>query len=451
MSDRGKHLLVLVHGLWGSHTHMGTLKQLLAETFAEDDEFNEDEILFYLPRENGYLKTLHGVDYMGYQVIIELCEFVKNYGERRIGKISFIGYSMGGLVSRYVIGKIFTECKELFGHMEPVFYMSFATPHLGLEFYTSQDPNSKSLVMDVFLMFLRFIGMHALGRSGRQMFLAYEQDDTLVKLTEGEFIKQLGRFKYRIAFANVKNDRTVAFYTSFISDYDPFIETNNKLLYKFDTQLPTKGVLGVNPRIVDFANLDPSVKCPNNRKFHLVLFWCVVFLSLAFTVFPLVLVFNLMATIYSYAVTIAEQSQIAKGDGRQILRQKLGLENNSNVTTGAETCEPDTDSADVSARCPSGESESISWSRFLAKYSSNTRIGNKFRRLPFDPKRAKMFANLNKLTWIRIPIYIKSINSHDGIVVRNGLKASSTMSIACACFTAHFTKYILLQEQKRAK
>jgi hypothetical protein len=44
--------------------------------------------------------------------------------------ISFAGYSLGGLVSRYVIGLLYT--RGFFDNVKPMNFTTFATPHLGI-------------------------------------------------------------------------------------------------------------------------------------------------------------------------------------------------------------------------------------------------------------------------------------------------------------------------------
>lgn len=67
-------------------------------------------------------------------------------------KISFVGHSLGGLIARYAIGRLYEqesreelphnsddigdtcpirEPKERIAGLEPVYFITFATPHLG--------------------------------------------------------------------------------------------------------------------------------------------------------------------------------------------------------------------------------------------------------------------------------------------------------------------------------
>ncbi|AGO12676.1 AaceriADR202Cp [[Ashbya] aceris (nom. inval.)] len=436
-----KHLFVLVHGLWGTHSHMNAVKTAFSEALGDD-------AVFYVPRSNGYVKTLHGIELVGYQTVVELTEFVQARDPHTFDRISFIGYSMGGLVSRFVIGTIFTECRVVFGHMKPVLFMTFATPHLGVQFYQPRNPRAKSTVMGAVLPVARFVGSHFLGRSGRQLFLAYEHDDTLVRMTEGVYLEQLARFRHRVCFANVKNDRTVAFYTSFITDCDPFLETNNQLLYKFDASLPTQEDPAVCPRVLDLAALDPVKSAPAHaKKWHLVAMWLMLLLPFSFTLLPLVFFVNVLATMYSYVVTLTEQSWISRGDGHRIIRRRLKLADGLNETVREAVGDiVNADFAPEPAQQvapPETSDQGMSWGKFVSKYSTNRPASGRFPRLPFDAKRKQMLHNLDSLSWIRVPVYIRAFNAHDGIVARQGLKRSSESAVASVRFAAQLARHLV--------
>jgi hypothetical protein len=133
-----------------------------------------------------------------------------------IKKISVVGYSLGGLVARYAIGLLYS--KKLFETIRPVNFTTFATPHLGARTprrgYFSQAFNA--------------LGARALSTSGRQLFLIDKFRDTgrpllsILADTDSIFIRALTQFKHRSLYANVINDKTVAFFTASISQTDPF-------------------------------------------------------------------------------------------------------------------------------------------------------------------------------------------------------------------------------------
>ena len=129
-----------------------------------------------------------------------------------------IGYSLGGLVARYAIGLLFS--KGLFEHIQPVNFTTFASPHLGVRTplvgYQSQAWNA--------------FGARTLSTSGRQLFIVdsfRETDRPLLSVLadlNSIFIKALSKFKNRVLYANVVNDRSAPYYTTCISSTDPFVD-----------------------------------------------------------------------------------------------------------------------------------------------------------------------------------------------------------------------------------
>ena len=59
-------------------------------------------------------------------------ESLKQNNDLEVTKISIIGYSLGGLISRYVIG-LLNEL-DFFEKIEPIFFSTFATPHVESNF-----------------------------------------------------------------------------------------------------------------------------------------------------------------------------------------------------------------------------------------------------------------------------------------------------------------------------
>ena len=72
-------------------------------------------------------------------------------------KLSVTGYSLGGLVSRYLIGVL--HQRKFFENVTPVNFNTFATPHIGLPRY----PNFFSALANS-------LGPKLLSRTGEQFF-----------------------------------------------------------------------------------------------------------------------------------------------------------------------------------------------------------------------------------------------------------------------------------------
>ncbi|MBA0678472.1 hypothetical protein Goari_019815 [Gossypium aridum] len=90
--------------------------------------------------------TLDGVDVMGERLANEVLDVIQE--KPNLSKISFVAHSVGGLVARYAIGKLYrppkeevkddisgNECKEepraTIGGLEAINFITVATPHLG--------------------------------------------------------------------------------------------------------------------------------------------------------------------------------------------------------------------------------------------------------------------------------------------------------------------------------
>lgn len=134
-----------------------------------------------------------------------------------VKKISFVGYSLGGLSARYAIGVLHSD--GLFDKITPMSYTTFATPHLGV------SPTSGGF----FSWLVSSIGPKTLSMTGAHIFLA----DSLTKKRplleamadeKSPFYQGLSLFKCRAAYANIANDRSVPYFTASIKDTDPYAD-----------------------------------------------------------------------------------------------------------------------------------------------------------------------------------------------------------------------------------
>ncbi|ORE18828.1 DUF676-domain-containing protein [Rhizopus microsporus] len=93
-------LVVLSHGLWGNKGHMNYIKNQLIQRYKNS---------IYVIQ-----KTIKRL----------------NNANKKVVKISMIGYSLGGLILRYAIG-VLGE-KGVFEDVIPDYFITFATPHMGV-------------------------------------------------------------------------------------------------------------------------------------------------------------------------------------------------------------------------------------------------------------------------------------------------------------------------------
>ncbi|SCU85495.1 LAME_0D01574g1_1 [Lachancea meyersii CBS 8951] len=437
----GKHLFVLVHGLWGNYKHMNAIRDVFSDAFKDSSD-----VLFFSPRQSGYFKTFDGIEIVGYRTLLEICQYVDTFSKDEISAISFVGYSMGGLIARFIVGKMFTECHELFQGIEPQLFITFATPHLGVHFFLREHRASHHRAIS---RILSTLGTTVLGRTGRQLFIqdSLPNESILVRLSEGEYLEGLKRFKHRICVANVKNDRTVAFYTSFITDSDPFLETENQIKYEFERNLPGENLCMV-PRIIDMNRLDPesSRAPPEVPQLSRWLFIFVVCCVVTF-VLPLIFAANVLGTCYSYLATVHYQNLLHQGEGRSLLRRKLGLRDKI-ADTLRDTVGVIASEDEDNLGADNGQTivrEDTSWEDFIAKYTGSWPNDSKpkFSTLNFDDQRQRILSNLNKVPWIRIPLYVKALNAHDGIVARKGVKTATPYTVSGLQFVAQMVQFLM--------
>ncbi|PKI46950.1 hypothetical protein CRG98_032649 [Punica granatum] len=168
---------------------------------------------------------------MGGRVAEEVKSIVKDHPY--LQKISFIGHSLGGLVSRYAIARLYTRdrsnsdesgshCREdKFEHkiagLEPVNFITSATPHLG-------SRGHKQVPVFCGFQTLEKLAAHTswvLGRTGKHLFLTDcdgGKPPLLLQMVQDtdnlKFISALQSFKCRVAYANASFDHLVGWSTS---------------------------------------------------------------------------------------------------------------------------------------------------------------------------------------------------------------------------------------------
>ncbi|XP_061967618.1 putative lipase ROG1 [Populus nigra] len=230
------HLIIMVNGIVGS---------------AQDWKFAAKQFLKKYPRDvvvhrskvNSSMLTFDGVDVMGDRLAEEVISVKKRHPS--VQKISFVGHSLGGLIARYAIARLYERditkeishetgnCKSdesedkdncvqeksrgTIAGLEPMNFITSATPHLGSRFH-KQVP-----------MFCGFYTLEKaaariagfLGRTGKHLFLTDVdggKPPLLFQMTSDSenlnFISALESFKRRVAYANASFDHIVGWCTS---------------------------------------------------------------------------------------------------------------------------------------------------------------------------------------------------------------------------------------------
>ncbi|KAJ3094742.1 hypothetical protein HDU97_007633 [Phlyctochytrium planicorne] len=273
------HLIVLHNGLWGNHKHLNFLASQLQEAH------DRSETKALLPIEilncalNEGFGTYHGIDGCGARVADAVAKRIEEGSwddggdengnaaaaaggrrkerKKRITHVSFVGYSLGGLILRYSIGVLYaqgwfrphpstsassssdsspTYLPKAFrsNAVLPVHYATFATPHLGAK--RSSDAKSLDRLINA-------MGAVVTGYSGWQVFLkdgkalaraeaaassdgrreepvAADSETREGTLLEVDVEEEL--FKLRTLYANVQNDPLVSHESASLLLTSPF-------------------------------------------------------------------------------------------------------------------------------------------------------------------------------------------------------------------------------------
>uniref|UniRef100_A0A2N9HE42 DUF676 domain-containing protein n=1 Tax=Fagus sylvatica TaxID=28930 RepID=A0A2N9HE42_FAGSY len=264
------HLVIMVNGIIGSAADW----RYAAEQFVKK---LPDKVIVHRSECNSSRLTFDGVDLMGERLAEEVLAVVRRRPEVR--KISFVAHSLGGLVARYAIGRLYEhspilETAALTGNslseehtnsmvqghdqpheakiagLEPMNFITFATPHLGSRGHKQADQLQQSFgfcglhqhaCMNLpFLCGLPFLERRAsqtahliAGMSGKHLFLMDKDDGKppllLRMVNDSEdlnFISALRAFKRRVAYANANYDHMVGWRTSSIRRQNELPKSN---------------------------------------------------------------------------------------------------------------------------------------------------------------------------------------------------------------------------------
>lgn len=218
------------------------IKYMKKEIPKRKDKKSIEAIEFLNIRSSEGIKTYDGIDVCGRRCIESIREMLEKLeGEdKRVDRISFVGYSLGGLVLRFVVGRLYDEglfvgaiAKDTWKwQLEPVNFLCIATPHLG----TLKRPVS------VLTRIWNAMGPAVFVRTGRQISLSDTFMNGLPMLMvlsdpSGCFHKALRLFGDRLTLiANIQNDFTVRFTTAAIESTNPYTRFHSRSI---DPEFPT--------------------------------------------------------------------------------------------------------------------------------------------------------------------------------------------------------------------
>ncbi|CAJ1967810.1 unnamed protein product [Sphenostylis stenocarpa] len=228
LASSADHLVVMVNGILGRTTDW----KYASEQFVKE---LPDKVFVHCSERNVSMHTLDGVDVMGERLAEEVLEVIRSKPNMR--KISFVAHSVGGLVARYAIGRLYRppekgsvedSCNEegkeatvgTIGGLEAMNFIAVATPHLG-----SRGNKQVPFLLGVpaFEKVASCVIHFIFRRTGRHLFLTDDDEGRpplLQRMIEdyGDlyFMSALRSFKRRFAYSNVDYDHIVGWRTSSI-------------------------------------------------------------------------------------------------------------------------------------------------------------------------------------------------------------------------------------------
>lgn len=231
------HLLVLIHGMWGSPSHLASAARVIEEVKGRGSQLVDTgapDLHVLVAVTNAEDHTYDGIDNGGERVAQEIYEEIDKLTSEGhvVTRFSVCGYSMGGLIARYLLGVLHT--RNFFDTITPVNFTTFATPHVGIPRYPG------------FMSSIAFkVGPRMLSVSGEQFFhtdgwsntgrplLAVMADPTQI------FFKTLSLFPNIAVYANAIHDVSSPYATSAIELEDPFLEYQyNGIQMQFEPDYP---------------------------------------------------------------------------------------------------------------------------------------------------------------------------------------------------------------------
>ncbi|CAH7673006.1 putative serine esterase-domain-containing protein, partial [Phakopsora pachyrhizi] len=219
------HLVVIIHGLWGTPDHVSYLSKSLSRI--RPSSSTQPRLEIFVPSCIQWTHTYDGIDFCAERVANDLDLKISDL-ERSGGKLtkfSCVGYSLGGLIARFLVGLLHSRTPSFFETVEPMNFTTFASPWVGM-------PKNGGLIGST----VHFFGSRSLSRTGNQIYLidrycrypSSSRDSknfpllALLAHPGTNFYKALTKFNRLSIYANSINDRTVPFVTGAAEKFDGF-------------------------------------------------------------------------------------------------------------------------------------------------------------------------------------------------------------------------------------
>mmetsp|Transcript_20725 Transcript_20725/g.27290 ORF Transcript_20725/g.27290 Transcript_20725/m.27290 type:complete len:322 (+) Transcript_20725:97-1062(+) len=198
-----EHLIILAHGINGSPKDLGYLEHQLRVGLST-------RTLVVCSKSN-FSRTKDGLVAGGNRLVEEIRSYAEAHPSLR--QLSLIGNSLGGIYVRYAIGHLDFDAKSqtFLGRLEPLIFMTIASPHLGMRTFT------------YYPTFLHRFVRVLYGKTGEDLILrdaVSSQDESHSRFLDGmpllvrmatseQYLVPLRSFSHRRLYANISKDLAV--------------------------------------------------------------------------------------------------------------------------------------------------------------------------------------------------------------------------------------------------
>ena len=398
--------------LWGNPKHMSYAASALRT------KHGPDSLHILIAKTNRDNLTYDGIDLGGERVTDEIEKYIKYIEGQgaRITKLSIVGYSLGGLIARYVIGLL--HSKGYFDRIQPLNFTTFAAPHIG----------TRTPISGFGSRVWNLLGSSTLSVSGQQLFITDSFRDSgkpllsLLASPDAVFTRALKSFRHRVLYANIVNDRSTPYYTSSISHSDPFKGLNDLTI----NYLPA-----YDPVVLDDIN-PLSIAPPRDRQ-SLFSRW----LTSSQTFFSALPFYTFLGVFMVIGVPVFLINALVQSF-RSSRRIRLHQAGRSGIAFGTYNLPALTDNAHsisedlLQPLSPSSEGHIVLGQEQNGKATKQCEDNSTksldqitgFSELTLSPEQLDMIARLDEVGFTKHRVHIHEVrHSHAAIVVRTGRKA----------------------------
>ena len=144
------------------------------------------------------------------ELVLEIEEEIRNNPHLR--RISMVGMSLGGLISRAAAAKLYDSTSTTIAGLKPEIFMGIASPFVGMRGHT---------FLPIPRVLEKTIGW-IIGATGKDLFASGERKSLVFDMcTSEEYLGPLRSFKHRRLYAAIQNDFMVPVTTAaFLSDLE---------------------------------------------------------------------------------------------------------------------------------------------------------------------------------------------------------------------------------------